>query len=526
MGRLYAASLITLSVLASFVLFTVTAALLFVGAFDLTIAIPFTVIVNLILWRVGPWFTDLINRAVYSVRFLTEDELRSEHPGIHRLIAKVCEEHRFKFPKVGIIPDKNPTAFTYGSARFNSRVVLTEGLFHYLDGDEVAAVVAHEMGHIVNRDFVVMMIASTLLQILYEIYAYLSRARGKNADRAKAIAFSAYILYLAGTYLLLYLSRTREYLADEFSARVASAGALAKGLIKVAYGIVAADDTDASKHLLKSTRHLGIVDVKNARYLGAASTVATQDPQIIGEILAFDRLSPWAFVIEINSTHPLTGKRLGRLAEVAAELGQPFPFDFEGALARVKVDSGRLYGGFAAGVGFYFAPVLGTLLGLGLAITTDSIGLLPLCLGIAMLARLLYRFPTGKAAETTVLDEMRNLYASPVRGKPVALRGKVIGRGDAGNVVGEDMMFQDPTGLTFLDYNSGWGFIGNIFFGWRKVKTLIGAPSAAEGWFFRDMSSHVALKQLKTESETIRSHPMLWSLVVPVLLILAGIVLR
>jgi len=71
-----------------------------------------------------------------------------------------------------------------------------------------------------------------------------------------------------GIYLLLYLSRTREYLADSFSAGRVEPRHLASALIMIAYGIVAIEDTEATQSLLRSTRHLGVIDVKNARYTG------------------------------------------------------------------------------------------------------------------------------------------------------------------------------------------------------------------------------------------------------------------
>src|SRR5690606_12275705 len=122
-----------------------------------------------------------------------------------------------------IIPDRNPTAFTYGLLRSNARIVLTAGLFEFLNEDEARSVVAHELGHIVNRDFLVMTIAGLLVQILYVIYSSLMRrqnsgARSRDKNNAVFIALAAYAMYLLGTYILLYLSRTREYLADAFAA--------------------------------------------------------------------------------------------------------------------------------------------------------------------------------------------------------------------------------------------------------------------------------------------------------------------
>lgn len=519
--KLFGASLFTLSILFSFVFFIVVLVLLYLDAVDIWFAIGLTIGINLLFWLIGPWFTDLMNKWFYKVRFLTKDEVEDSYPEIARIINQVAEKHHFKFPKVGIIADKNPTAYTYGSARFNSRIILTEGLFHYLNAKEAQAVVAHELGHIVNRDFIVMMIASTLVQILYEIYAVLIRARGKKSGSAKLIALVSYGLYILSIYVLLYLSRTRESLADEFSAKETSAQDLANGLIKIAYGIVAAEDDDSSKRLLQSTRHLGIVDVKNAKHVGVISYITHNNPNILSEVMVFDKVNPWAKWIELNSTHPLTGNRLDRLSQISKKQNQPFNFDIAAAVERLKVSKARLYSTFSYEILISFAPIILFFISL----FTLPPHLVLVSIGVGLLIQVIYKYPHGRAVETTILDEMRNPYASPIHGKQVLLTGKIIGRGTPGYIFSEDMMLRDKTGLTFLDYNSLFGFIGDLFFAVKKIKNLIGTNVLAEGWFFRGMSSMVALSYLKTDNEKISSHPIIWSMVFPIVLILISMYL-
>src|SRR3989344_3940244 len=170
MNKLLFASLFTLTILTSFVFSIVILIMLYADTIDVGLAIGATIVINFTLWLIGPFITDIINKWFYKVRFVSQRELQQLHPEVFEIITKVSSEYHFNFPKVGIIPDQNPTAFTYGSARYNARIVLTEGIFHFLNPQEVQAVVAHELGHIVNRDFIIMMVASTLVQILYEMY--------------------------------------------------------------------------------------------------------------------------------------------------------------------------------------------------------------------------------------------------------------------------------------------------------------------------------------------------------------------
>src|SRR5262249_39745862 len=156
--------------------------------------------------------------------------------------------------------------------------------------DEQRAVVAHELGHIVNRDFIVMTAAGTLVQILYQVYAASIRSSegsGKNKGGQAAVGLTALAMYYAGIYLLFYLSRTREYLAHAFSAEQVEARRLAAALVKIAYGIVKVEDTEASQSLLQSTRHMGVIDVKKARYSGLEAESDLGDPQRASEAMLF-----------------------------------------------------------------------------------------------------------------------------------------------------------------------------------------------------------------------------------------------
>lgn len=522
MNKLFFASIVTLSILASFVFFLVIIVLLFFDTINLGLAIGLTVVINFVMWLVGPWFTDWINKFFYKTTFLTKDQVQSQHPEVAAIIHQACIDYNFPFPKVGIIADKNPTAFTYGSGRYNARIVLTEGIFEYLSPQEVQAVVAHEIGHIVNRDFIVMMIASTLLQIIYEIYAVLIRARGKKSGGFKLVALVAYAMYWIGTYLLYYLSRTRETMADEFSAKRTSPQDLANALIKIAYGIVAASDDDRSTRLLQSTRHLGIVDVKNAKQVGVSSYISHNDPNVLAEVMVFDRVSWWARWLELNATHPLTGKRITRLSKLSKTLGTPFSFDVDGAIARMNINYAKLKHDFIIGFLISSAPYIT----MGAFLFFAPLEWFPVGVFLGFLIAVVYKFPQEKAVPTTVLEQMRDPYASPVRGKVIQLQGKVVGRGIPGYVFSEDMMYQDKTGLTFLDYNSAFGFLGDFFFALKKIKKVFEVPSTVEGWYFRGLGSMVALKYIKTEQETVRSHPMLWALLTPTLIIGAYFYLR
>ncbi|MGH6832459.1 MAG: M48 family metalloprotease, partial [Methyloceanibacter sp.] len=368
--------------------------------------------------------------------------------------------------------------------------------------------VAHELGHIVNRDFILMTMAGMLVQILYQIYAALARSQrsssSKERNKLAVIGFVALIFYYIGIYLLLYLSRTREYLADAFSANKVEPRHLASALIKIAYGIVAIEDTEATQSLLRSTRHLGVIDVKNARYTGllAESTVAS--PGAAAQAMLFDSYNPWAPLIQLNSTHPLTGRRVAHLGEIAKEKGQGFAdYDVAAAAARVNLDRGKLWGQFLGELLLLVAPLL---FGLAAAIL-GAWQFAPAAIALGVLVTLPLRYPFRTPRPATVMALMGDPAASPVRGQPVRLEGKAIGRVSPGFIAGEDVIFQDKTGLMAVDFRSMLGLIGDLFAGWKRVPKHLDEPGAATGWFRRSMGGYVILSELKSTKGVLRARP-------------------
>jgi len=162
--------------------------LYFIGAISISFLIGLTILFNFAVWLVGPKIQDWIYRRLYKLKWISIDDLRKRSPKAADFVERTCNKYRFPAPRLGVIPDKNPNAFTYGSGRWNSRLIVTEGIFEYLDGEEVKSVYAHELGHVKNRDFVVMAIAVTLLQILFEIYI-VSRSASRSGGRKKGTKF-------------------------------------------------------------------------------------------------------------------------------------------------------------------------------------------------------------------------------------------------------------------------------------------------------------------------------------------------
>jgi len=334
--NLVLASGVTITMLFGMVLALSLASVLILNSPDpvvaLSIALAITLIFNIAAFFLSPYLMNLSQNWLYHTRWVSLAEIESLSPETAKVIQKVCQPKKLSSVRLGIIDDQNPTAFTYGSLPNSARLVVSQGLFTYLDDEEIATVYAHELGHIVHWDFAVMTLASTLVQITYLIYTTAQRMGRRGGSKAKdaagTVAAVAYLFYIAGTYLLLYLSRTREYFADHFAAETTgNPNALSRALVKIAYGILEEGQTatEASR-LLEGTRALGIYDAKAATSTGTAYRISSA-PEKIGRVFLWDMFNPWGWWMELNSTHPLTGKRVRALSTYAEQLGLDVEFD-------------------------------------------------------------------------------------------------------------------------------------------------------------------------------------------------------
>ncbi|MET9019890.1 M48 family metalloprotease [Actinopolymorpha sp. NPDC004070] len=171
----------------------------------------------------------------------------AEHPELCRLVRELAITMRLPIPAVYLSPTQTPNAFTTGRNPRRSAVCVTEGLLDLLDPRELRAVLGHELGHVANRDILVSSVAAALASmIMYAAqFAWLAptgRARGaadgadggRNGDGSAVTALALLVLGpVAALLLQAAVTRTREYSADQVSARItgdplALAGALRK----------------------------------------------------------------------------------------------------------------------------------------------------------------------------------------------------------------------------------------------------------------------------------------------------------
>lgn len=488
---------------------------------------------------ISPFFLDYFLRWFMRLSWVSKKELPV---AMGSFLEDLSKKEGIPFPRVGIIDDGTPNAFTYGHVPGNARLVVTKGLLKVLDENEVNAVVAHEMGHIVHWDMLVMTFASLVPIILYYIYRICLRSgnRSRNSrknDPTPLIGIVAFILYIITQYIVLFLSRAREYWADEYSARAMKDPApLASALVKIAYGL-AGGQGKSKKGSKKKTPlsaavgALGIFDGGKAAALAASSATGKgapgKDKAAMKRAMQWDLWNPWAWFYEISSTHPLPAKRIERLSALS------FSMDKKPFLTFDTVQPESYWDEFFVDVFILLLPFVG--LGLGalfslsmmppsLAIGFERFAPLCLCgLGIGMLGRFVYTYGGGEFLDQSVASLLSVVKVSAVRPIRTKLEGKIIGKGIPGLVWSEDLVLQDKTGYIFLDYEQPiWVF--NWLFGLTN-DSYVGSEVSATGWYRRAPVPYLELWSLTKNGETHHCYTYYFKLVLALVPIVIGVIL-
>jgi heat shock protein HtpX len=231
------------------------------GKGGLLIALLLAVGMNAFAW----WNSDQMVLRMHNAHVVTP----AQAPELYRLVQDLTRRAGLPMPQVYLIDTDQPNAFATGRDPHHAAVAVTRGLLQTLDRDELAGVVAHELGHIKNRDTLTMTIAATIAGAIGFLANFAFFFGGSSDNRNNPLGFVGVILMailapLAATLVQMAISRTREYSADRMGAEIcgkpeALAGALRK-IERIATGRVneTAERNPATAHLfIINPLHMG-----------------------------------------------------------------------------------------------------------------------------------------------------------------------------------------------------------------------------------------------------------------------------
>jgi len=218
---------------------TLTALFLWVGQAlagqgGLVIALLFAILMNFGAY----WFSDKIVLRMHGAREVTE----SEAPELFNIVRDLALRGQMPMPRIYIIAEDTPNAFATGRNPSAAAVAVTTGLMRLLDRREIAGVLAHELGHVRNRDTLIMTVTATIagaLSMLANMAMWGAILGGRSSDDDEdsnplAGLLGILIAPIAASLIQLAISRSREFLADEQGARLTGDPlALASALRKI-----------------------------------------------------------------------------------------------------------------------------------------------------------------------------------------------------------------------------------------------------------------------------------------------------
>lgn len=235
------------------------------------------------------FFSDKIALATYRAQPVTREQL----PRVYSVVERITQKIGLPMPKIYVIPTESPNAFATGRNPAHASVAVTHGILGLLNDEELEGVLAHELGHVNNRDILISSIAATIAGAITYVarFGFFFGGMGDRDDR-RGGAGSLLMLILApiaAVLIQLAVSRSREYQADETGAHfTGNPYALASALAKL----------DAY-----------------SRRVPMAATPSTAHLFIIQPLLGMSFGS-------LFSTHPPIAKRIERLTGRPAEFTQ------------------------------------------------------------------------------------------------------------------------------------------------------------------------------------------------------------
>ena len=257
------------------------------GASGVTIA----VIAGALL--VGQFFlSDKLGLAAMGAKVVTPEQA----PGFHAMIERLCIQADLPKPKIAIADTPMPNAFAIGRSQKTATVCATTGIINALEPHELEAVMAHELTHVKNRDVLIMTVASffaALASMIVQFGFFFGGGYGDSDDDNPSwaiVLLVSFVVYILSFFLMLALSRYREFSADKGSALITGRpSALSSALMKIS---------------------------------GQMDRVPEQDLRAAQQLSAFFIIPPTAksAVQTLFMDHPPTEKRIERLQRYESEL--------------------------------------------------------------------------------------------------------------------------------------------------------------------------------------------------------------
>ncbi len=260
----------------------------------------------------------------------------NENPFLQNTVKELADKSGLPMPRVATVPNTTPNAFTFGRSQSSATLAVHQGLLDTLNEDEIKGVVAHELGHIKHKDYIVMTVLSALPLIAYIVaqtalragmFTSYSRGRKDNNPAAALIVIGviSFIVYIITFLSVMRLSRLREHYADAYSAYVTgNPRSLESGLAKITYGLsISPKPPEGARAFFIEDPALAkqeiqeIMDKKDDYDLDHDGVLDERELELA---MQRESKSTWHQLNSLFATHPPTFKRILLLKEIENEM--------------------------------------------------------------------------------------------------------------------------------------------------------------------------------------------------------------
>lgn len=260
------------------------------GGLGMVIAFLFAAGIN--LWAY--WNSDKALLSMYGAREVSEGNA----PDLLHLVRQLCNSAGLPMPKVYVVENEQPNAFATGRDPEHAALCVTTGLLCHVSNEELAGVLAHELGHVKHRDTLTMTIVATIagaISMLANFAFFLGGDRRNNPLGLVGMLLVMLFAPLAAVLVQMAISRSREFDADKAGAEISGRPLwLASALEHIDSAVKRIENTEAEEH--PATAHMFIINPLRG---GALSG--------------------------LFSSHPSTEERVARLRALAGIPGAPKP---------------------------------------------------------------------------------------------------------------------------------------------------------------------------------------------------------
>lgn len=235
------------------------------------------------------WFSDKL-----VLRMQGAQPLGDRYPEVRRIVTQLADQDGLPMPKLYYVDTPLPNAFATGRNPAHAVVAVTSGIMELLNEKELRAVLAHELGHVKNRDMLVSTVAACVagaIAYIAQIAMFTGSAVSSDDDTRGNIVASILMVILAplaATLVQMAVSRSREYLADEHSASTLHSGADLASALQKLESFKASVPPIAAGPVDQATAHLMFTNMFAMRGLSS-----------------------------LFSTHPSTADRIARLKKIS-----------------------------------------------------------------------------------------------------------------------------------------------------------------------------------------------------------------